>query len=235
MERNLHPLSHVWHYYLLVSSVIVFPHHFVEFAITAFIIILVPGPSVLFTIARAISWGRATAVATVIGNTSGSLAVSIIVAFGLGPILQRSHIIFTGVQVAGGLYLIYLGYDAIRKSPIHASDMTNQGDSRPSIRRSIRDGFWVGFLNPKVLIFFAAILPGFLDKSQGHLISQLLIMGVSFSIIAFLSDSTWGIIAGTIRNWLATEIKRLVTMRIIGGVVMVLLGIFTLVTAYRQR
>lgn len=235
MERNLHPLSHVWHYYLLVSSVIVFPHHFVEFAITAFIIILVPGPSVLFTIARAISWGRATAVATVIGNTSGSLAVSIIVAFGLGPILQRSHIIFTGVQVAGGLYLMYLGYDAIRKSPIHASDMTNQGDSRPSIRRSIRDGFWVGFLNPKVLIFFAAILPGFLDKSQGHLISQLLIMGVSFSIIAFLSDSTWGIIAGTIRNWLATEIKRLVTMRIIGGVVMVLLGIFTLVTAYRQR
>ena len=156
------------------------------------------------------------------------------VAIGLGPILQRSHIAFTSVQFLGGSYLIYLGIDAIRHSQIHASDMTSQGEIRPSKFKSARDGFWVGALNPKGMVFFAAILPQFIDRSRGHVTSQLILMGAIFAVIAFFSDGGWGVLAGTIRNWLATEIKRLVRMRVTGGTVMILLGLFTLISAVRQ-
>jgi threonine/homoserine/homoserine lactone efflux protein len=195
------------------------------------VIILAPGPSVLFIIARAIAWGRATAVATVAGNVTGAFTLSLMVAFGLGPILQRSEIAFITVQLLGGFYLIYLGIDAIKHSKIHAADMVNQGDLRPSPLKSAKDGFWVGALNPKGLVFFAAILPQFIDKGSSNVTSQLVLMGATFAILAFFSDGTWGLIAGTVREWMATTPARLVTMRRIGGLVMMVLGIFTLISA----
>lgn len=185
----------------------------------------------LFIIARAIAWGRATAIASVAGNVTGAFTLSLAVAFGLGPILQASELAFIGVQLLGGLYLIYLGLDAIRHSRIHADDMVNQGDIRPSNLRSIKDGFWVGALNPKGLVFFAAILPQFVDKGSENVTQQLVIMGATFAILAFFSDGTWGLIAGTVRQWLATSPQRLVLMRRIGGIVMITLGIFTLTSA----
>ena len=198
------------------------------------VIILAPGPSVLFVIARAIAWGRATAVATVAGNVLGAFTLSVVVAIGLGPLLQRSHLFYIIIQILGGLYLVYLGIDAIRHSSMHAEDMTNQGDIRPSKARSMRDGFWVGALNPKGIVFFAAILPAFVDRPKGHITSQLILMGAIFAVLAFFSDGSWGLLAGTIRNWLATEIKRLVTMRVAGGCVMIVLGLFTVVSAIRH-
>ena len=213
---------------------IVIPSRIWEYVVAAVVIILAPGPSVLFVSARAIAWGRATAVATVAGNVLGAFTLSVVVAVGLGPLLQRSHLFYIIIQILGGLYLIYLGIDAIRHSPMHAEDMTNQGDIRPSKARSMRDGFWVGALNPKGMVFFAAILPAFVDRAKGHITSQLMLMGAIFAVLAFVSDGGWGVLAGTIRGWLATEIRRLVTMRIVGGCVMILLGIFTVVNALRH-
>ena len=111
------------------------------------------------------------------------------------------------------------------------SDMVNQGDVRPTALISARDGFWVGTLNPKGLVFFAAILPQFLDRGSSNVTSQLVLMGATFSVLAFFSDGSWGLIAGTVREWMATSPSRLVTMRRIGGVVMTALGIFTLASA----
>lgn len=208
-----------------------FPARYPEYLIAAMVIILAPGPSVLFIIARAIAWGRATAVATVAGNVTGAFALSLMVAFGLGPILQRSELAFIAVQLLGGCYLMYLGVDAIKHSQIHAADMVNQGDLRPSPLKSMRDGFWVGALNPKGLVFFAAILPQFIDKGSSNVTSQLVLMGATFSILAFFSDGAWGLIAGTVRQWMATTPGRLVAMRKVGGLVMITLGIFTLISA----
>ena len=213
---------------------LVIPTRIWEYVVTAFLIILAPGPTVLFVIARAISWGKAAAVASVLGNNVGAFIVSLLIAFGLGPILQSSTIAFVTVQIAGGLYLMYLGYEAIRHSAIHAGDMTNVVGSKPTFSKSFKDGFIVGILNPKVWVFFAAILPTFVDRSAGHVTSQLVLLGSIFAVIAFFSDSSWGIIAGIIRGWLSTETKRLVRMRIFGGSVMILLGIFTLWTAIRH-
>lgn len=208
-----------------------FPSRYPEYLVAAMIIILAPGPSVLFIIARAIAWGRMTAVATAAGNVTGAFTLSLMVAFGLGPILQRSDLAFLSVQVIGGFYLVYLGIDAIRHSKIHAEDMVNQGEVKPSALRSARDGFWVGALNPKGLVFFAAILPQFLDRDSSNVTSQLVLMGATFSVLAFFSDGSWGLIAGTVRQWMATSPARLVTMRRIGGIVMILLGVFTLLSA----
>ena len=195
------------------------------------VIILAPGPSVLFVIARAIAWGRKTAVLTVAGNVTGAFFLSTFVAFGLGPILQRSEIAYIAIQWGGGLYLVYLGVDAIRHRRAHAADMKNQGDVAPSARRSIRDGFWVGALNPKGLVFYAAVLPQFIDRERGHVTGQLILLGAIFSILAFFSDGTWGLLAGTARQWLATDSKRLERLRSTGGAIMIILGISVLVAA----
>ena len=206
----------------------VIPSRLWEYSIAAFLIILAPGPSVLFTIARAIAWGRTTALLTVLGNVLGMYTMSVFVSFGLGPILSRSHLIFNLVQWGGGLYLVYLGYSAIKDSPTDAQGMREIVDEKPSPLRTIRQGFAVGSLNPKGMVFFAAIVPQFVDRAKGQITGQMLIMATIFAAIALISDGSWGLLAGTIREWFARDIKRLIRMRISGGVVMILLGLLTI-------
>ena len=209
----------------------IIPTRLPEYIVAAMVIILAPGPSVLFVIARAIAWGRATAVFTVAGNVTGAFSLSVFVALGLGPVLERSELAYIAVQWGGGLYLMYLGIEAIWKRSVHAADMANQGDIAPSIRRSVRDGFWVGALNPKGVVFFAAVLPQFIDRERGSITAQLIFLGAVFAVLAFVSDGSWGVLAGTARNWLATDSKRLEKLRAAGGVIMILLGIQVLVSA----
>lgn len=207
--------------------IIVIPARIWEYIVAGLAIILAPGPSVLFTIARAIAFGRATAVATVLGNSLGMFTVSILVALGLGPIFQHHHLIYVTMQWFGALYLIYLGIDAIAHSKAHADAMTDLKEERPSFWRAVQQGYTVGVLNPKGIIFFAAILPEFADSSKGHLTAQLVLMGFIFVFLGFFCDGTWGMLAGTLRKWLAAKAERLVLLRKIGGVVMIALGIIT--------
>ena len=207
------------------------PTRYPEYLIAAMIIILAPGPSVLFVIARAIAWGRATAVLTVLGNVSGSFVLSSLVALGIGQILQKYHIAYVAVQWGGGLYLIHLGIDAIRKRAVHASDMTNQGPVGPTPLSSIRDGFWVGVLNPKAIVFFAAVLPQFVDIEGTTVTRQLLFLGLTFCVLAFISDGMWGLLAGTARTWLASSNHRLERLRGFGGSIMIILGLSVLYSA----
>lgn len=195
------------------------------------IIILAPGPSVLFVIARAIAWGKKTSVLTVLGNVLGSFVLSTLVALGVGPVLEKYNLAYIGVQWAGGLYLIYLGLDAIKKRSVHASVMTNQGPVGPTVLQSIRDGFWVGALNPKAIVFFAAVLPQFIDIEGDSVTLQLFFLGLTFCVLAFISDSTWGLLAGTVRTWLSSSQHRLERLRAFGGVVIIILGVAILYSA----
>lgn len=207
------------------------PSRLWEYLIATILIILAPGPSVLFTIARAIAWGRLAAIATVIGNAAGMFLVSVLVALGIGPLLQRSEILYNGIQWAGGTYLIYLGYAAIAASKVDAADMQKTVGGKPSFFTSVRNGFWVGVLNPKSVVFFAAILPQFIDQEKNNVTAQFLLLGAIFALIALISDGSYGLLAGTIRQWLAGDVKRLIFMRLTGGVVMIALGIFTILSA----
>ena len=210
----------------------ILPTRLWEYLIATILIILAPGPSVLFTIARAIAWGRASAVATVAGNALGMFLVSVLVAIGLGPLLQRSHLFYNGVQWAGGIYLMYLGYSAIKASKLDAEDMQKKEEVKPSLINSAVNGFWVGILNPKSIVFFAAILPAFVDKDKNTITQQLLVLGLIFCLIAFISDGSYGLLAGTAREWLSSDIKRLILMRRFGGAVMIGLGLFTISSIY---
>ena len=207
------------------------PSRLWEYLIATILIILAPGPSVLFTIARAIAWGRVAAIATVIGNAFGMFLVSVLVAFGLGPLLQSSKLFYNGIQWAGGAYLIYLGYSAIAASKIDAQGMQKTEGSKPTFFTSIKNGFWVGVLNPKSIVFFAAILPQFVDQEKNNVTAQLLLLGAIFATIALISDGSYGLLAGTVRSWLAGDVKRLIFMRRFGGVVMIGLGVFTILSA----
>ena len=201
-----------------------------EYIIVSLAIILAPGPSVLFTIARAIAWGRRVAIFTVVGNASGFFAMSLLVAVGIGPIIQSSDFAYAAVQWGGGLYLIYLGIDAIRKRNEHTSQMLEKGNiSAPSTLRVIRDGFVVGILNPKAIVFNAAVTPQFIDRSEGKVVLQLIFLGAIFALLALICDGTWGILAGTVRQWLATNVMRIVLLRSAGGIVMIILGALILI------
>ena len=207
------------------------PSRLWEYLIATVLIILAPGPSVLFTIARAIAWGRVAAIATVIGNAFGMFLVSVLVAFGLGPLLQSSKLFYNGIQWAGGAYLIYLGYAAIAASRVDAQGMQKTEGNKPSFFTSLKNGFWVGVLNPKSIVFFAAILPQFVDQEKNNVTAQLLLLGAIFATIALISDGSYGLLAGTVRSWLAGDVKRLIFMRRFGGVVMIGLGVFTILSA----
>jgi threonine/homoserine/homoserine lactone efflux protein len=204
----------------LISS-----QHLWSFLIASMAIILAPGPSVLFAIARAIAWGRVAASITVAGNAFGMLVLAVFVAVGLGPLLDRSELLFYSLQIAGGLYLVWMGFDAIRHRVANASEMTAVVEAVPAPLKNFWEGFIVGILNPKAIVFFAAIFPQFVDRNLGNVTLQLISLGAVFSMLALLSDGTWAIAAGTARKWLSGDARRLVTLRYTGGLVMVVLGI----------
>jgi threonine/homoserine/homoserine lactone efflux protein len=205
--------------------------HLVDFLLASMLIIIVPGPSVLFTLARGVAWGRAVAVLTVLGNSLGTLLLSMVIALGLGPLLSRSHTFSVVLQLAGGCYLLWLGYEALRHRHEHAKAMASREAMRPSNMHIVRQGFTVGVLNPKSLVFFAAVFPHFVDTTKGNDTLQLVIFGCIFSVMAFCSDGTWGLIAGTAREWLSGSASRLVALRMVGGCVMCALGTLIVVSA----
>lgn len=201
------------------------------FVVASMAIIIVPGPSVLFTLARGVAWGRSVAVLTVLGNSIGTLVLSVVVAVGLGPLLAHSKVFAVVLQLIGGAYLLWLGYDALRYRHEHARAMVQRETQRPTKFNIVRQGFTVGILNPKSLIFFAAVFPHFVDRSKGNVTLQLLLFGALFSVMAFCSDATWGVIAGTAREWLSGSPTRLVVLRTVGACVMMTLGLIILVSA----
>jgi len=206
--------------------------HLTQFFIASAVIIIVPGPSVTFAVARAVAWGRTVAILTVLGNSLGTLLLSVVVAVGLGPLITHSKLFSTVLQVMGGCYLLWLGLEAMRHRHAHARAMTQREAVRPSPARVVRQGFTVGVLNPKSLVFFVAVFPHFVTRGHGDVTGQLLLLGLIFSVMAFASDSTWGTIAGTARDWLARSANRLVVMRTVGASVMMTLGLLILVSAF---
>jgi threonine/homoserine/homoserine lactone efflux protein len=205
----------------------------IAFAIASFLIIIIPGPSVLFTIGRGISYGKKAALVNVAGNSVGMFTGSLAVAIGIGTFVQSSDIAYALVGVLGGGYLVYLGYDAIKTRKDVAQALVTKSDPKPSTQL-FKQGFVVGFLNPKSLVFFAAILPQFVDRSQGQIILQMIFLATIFFVIAVISDGTWGIVAGTARNWLAQTPNRIEKISGAGGLIIIALGVSVIISAFNR-
>jgi len=193
------------------------------FALLSFVIVVIPGPNVLFVVSRSLMLGRAAGVSTAFGGQLGLYVQVTAVAFGVGALVQRSITLFTLIKLAGAGYLVYLGVQAIR----HRRDLRAALESTiepKSIGRILGDGFVVGVGNPKTIVFFSAVLPQFVDRSAGHVPAQMLVLGAISMAIAVLCDSTWALAAGSARSWIARSPKRLELIGGTGGLAMIGIG-----------
>lgn len=203
------------------------------FAIASFLFIQVPGPSLLFTIGRALTVGRRDALLSVVGNALGLVAQVVLVAVGLGAVVAASATAFTLLKLAGAAYVVYLGVRAIlhRADARAALEAVELGTptAPASGLASVRTGFVVGATNPKTIVFFVAFLPQFIDGGAPAA-PQLVLLGLLFGAMAVCSDGCWALLAAHARDWFARKPQRLDSLGAAGGVMMVGLGI-TLATA----
>lgn len=209
------------------------PHLALSFALASVVFVAIPGPSVLFTISRGVAFGRRVAVLTVLGNAAGVYLQVIAVAAGIGPVIERSAAAYHGLKLAGAAYLVWLGIDAIRHRR-RLADALGATVEPKSPRRIVREGFVVGITNPKGIVFWTAVLPQFIDPDRAAAPVQMLLLGLISVGIAVLSDSAYGVLAGTARRWLAGSPRRLEALGGTGGLVMIGLGV-GLATSGRDR
>ncbi|MFG2755580.1 LysE family translocator [Streptomyces wuyuanensis] len=221
------------------------------FAAMSLLVIVIPGPSVLFVIGRALAHGRRIAVATALGNVVGSYVLVVAVALGVGSLVETSAAVFLAVKFAGAAYLVHLGVQAFlhrRELRVPAS-AAGPGDAGPSEGgdaascpggggrertpagrargdlRTLVDGAVVGVTNPKGIVFFAAVLPQFVDRSQGGVTAQMLVLGLVPITIGLFTDTLWGLGAAAASNWFARSERRLSLVGGAGGVAMIGLGV----------
>ena len=200
------------------------------FLIVAVVVIVIPGPSVVYTIGRALVLGKKAAILSVLGNAIGVGFQIVAVALGLGALITQSPELFFFVKVFGALFLVYLGLSAIwhRKAALDTKVL----EAPPKTKRIILESMVVGITNAKTIVFFLAAFPQFVTPG-GSPILQMLFMGLLFSIIGIASDSVWAVAAATAREWLTSSMGRLAMVRAGGGLALMGLGIYMFLEALK--
>lgn len=198
------------------------------FVIAAFVMVVIPGPTVLFTIGRAMALGRVGGFLSILGTAVGSLLLVAAVALGVGTVIAQSLVLFTIVKVLGAGYLVFLGIQAIRHRKDAAVAITG-AQPRRSGMRLLTEGFVVGVTNPKSIAFFLAILPQFVDLHAGSVPMQLFVLGAITVSIGVACDAVWVLLASAARDWFGRSPRRLQAMGATGGGLMIALGAFLLV------
>jgi threonine/homoserine/homoserine lactone efflux protein len=207
--------------------------HFLAFLLTVTVLILIPGPSVLFIVGRGVALGRRAALATVVGNSCGLAVQLIAVALGIGAIVARSETVFSALKLVGASYLVLLGLRNIRDRKALGTLSALRVEPK-RLGRIIGEGFFVGATNPKGVIIFTAVLPQFIERSRGDVQAQLLLLGAISIAIGLLSDGAWAIASGTARTWLGRSQRRLEQLSVAGGMTLIGLGAALAVTGRRQ-
>lgn len=198
------------------------------FVVAAFVMVVIPGPTVLFTIGRAMALGRLGGFLSIVGTAVGSIVLVVAVALGVGTVIARSAVLFTIVKVLGAGYLVFLGIQAIR----HRKDVARAMSDAPARRsrpRLLLEGFVVGVTNPKSIAFFLAILPQFVDLHTGSVPLQLFVLGAIVVMIGVSCDALWVLLASAARDWFGRSPRRIEAMGATGGGLMIALGAFLLV------
>jgi len=204
------------------------------FGLAALVLIVIPGPSVLFVVGRAVSYGHRVALASVAGNTLGLFLVMTLVAVGLGAIVAESIVVFTVIKLVGAAYLVWLGVQALR----HRREMRvdTAVPRMPLTRRSaVRQGLVVGISNPKGFLIFAALLPPFVDPDRSAVPLQMFVLGSVAVTLGLLCDSVWALAAGRARDWFGGSSRRGSALGAIGGTSMIGLGVGMALTGHESR
>ncbi|CAM3672544.1 LysE family translocator [Bordetella tumulicola] len=190
---------------------------------SALVLLVIPGPAVLYIIAQSVEQGKKAGLVSDLGIHTATLVHVIAAALGLSALLASSALAFNLVKYAGAAYLIWLGLKKIYTRPTAAAANTSIPKRR--LRALYRDGFIINLLNPKTALFFLAFLPQFTDPSQGHIASQILILGALLIVLGFISDACYAFAAGAVGQWLRTSRSYLNIDRYLGGAMLIGLGV----------
>lgn len=195
-----------------------------SFLVLALVVIVVPGPSVVFVIGRAMILGTKGAIQSVLGNAAGVGVQIVAVSLGVGVLIASSPVFFGLVKIAGSLFLVYLGIDGIR----HRKNLRLELNSAAvvSTRKTLVDSSIVGITNAKTLVFFIASFPLFVEEGGFAPPIQMLILGWIFFVIGIASDMVWAVVAGVARAKLVASPRGLEWVRLGGGVALTLLGLY---------
>jgi threonine/homoserine/homoserine lactone efflux protein len=200
-------------------------HKLILFMGASIVMLVIPGPAVLFIVARGISQGRLAAFASVLGVAAGSLVHVVAAVVGLSALMAGSALAFSVVKYVGAAYLIYLGVMTLLKKRQAA---VNPKIERKSLRRLFVDGVVVNVLNPKTALFFLAFLPVFADEA--YFAQQALFFGAVFVVLAIMSDGTYAMISGSLGHILRGQPRFLAAQRWITGSIYIGLGVLTALT-----
>ena len=192
------------------------------FLLAALILLLTPGPAVLYIVARSLDQGRVAGFVSVLSIEVGNFVHVLAATLGLSAILVSSATAFSIVKYLGAAYLVYLGVRRILERDSAHQPTTFQ---RQSLIRIFRQGVLVAILNPKTALFFFAFLPQFVDFSKSSFTLQLLTLGFLFVLMAIVTDSLYALLAGTIGQWLKGRRSFLRGERYLAGTVYVGLGV----------
>jgi len=190
----------------------------------AFILLITPGPAVLYIVARSVDQGRRAGVVSVMGVQTGTLVHVFAAALGLSAILLTSALAFDIVKYLGAAYLVYLGVKTLLDRKIVSADTVIERRSLGSI---YRQGVVVAVLNPKTALFFFAFLPQFVDPARGAAPLQFLLLGLMFTGMALFTDGTYAILSGTAGGWLKRNPYFLRVQKYVSGTVYIGLGLVT--------
>jgi threonine/homoserine/homoserine lactone efflux protein len=194
------------------------------FAAASLALAVVPGPAVLYIVARSVDQGRTAGIVSALGISVGGLVHVVAATIGLSSLLASSATAFTVVKYAGAVYLVLLG---IRRLLTRVENEDVVAAPSRARRRIFRDGVVVNILNPKTALFFLAFLPQFVAPGEGAATLQILGLGLVFVAIALCSDSVWALAAGTLGSWLKRSPWYLGVKRWVTGTVFVGLGAST--------
>jgi threonine/homoserine/homoserine lactone efflux protein len=207
--------------------------HLLAYLLTILVLVVIPGPSVLFVVSRGVALGRRAALATVVGSTAGIAVLTAVVALGLGSIVEQSLAVFTVIKIAGAAYMVYLGVRMFRDRD-ELARIVDAAVVPRGMRRMLREGFVVGVTNPKALILQTAVLPQFVDPKAGSVQLQLAALGGILLLVGFCTDGAWALAAGTARVWISRSPRRLELIGGTGGLVLIGLGLRLAVTGRKD-
>ena len=207
------------------------PESFAVFTAAAVALLIVPGPAVLYVVARSVDQGRAAGLVSTLGVGLGSLIHVAAAAAGLSAVLAASATAFTAVKLAGAGYLVFLGIRRIVRPEAVEVGPGTAARSRSSI---FRQGVVVNVLNPKTALFFLTFLPQFVDPARGPAAVQMLILGGAFVAMGILSDGLYALGAGSISGWLRSRPRMVTAQRYVTGTTLIGLGIFAAVSGSKQ-
>jgi threonine/homoserine/homoserine lactone efflux protein len=200
------------------------PDRLALFVVAALALLLVPGPAVLYVVARSINQGRRAGLASVLGIHVGTLVHIGAATLGLSALIVSSAVAFTAVKVAGAVYLVGLGLWTLFSR--RAETEIALGGER-NLRRAFAQGIVVNVLNPKTALFFLAFLPQFVDPDAPHPALQIAFLGILFALLGLVTDSLWALAAGTAGGMLRRSRRFVRTQRYVTGSVYIGLGAAT--------